>query len=257
MSGFHTLMMAGTPVYTVSFDYGGIPAQRVLKNKLAVKPADPYKENHNFTGWFVNGVLFDFSTPVTGNLNLTAGGSLKTYTVTFNTTGGNGVASQIVAHGSTVSYVTPSRTYYTFTGWTLNGAGFDFNTPVTGDITLVANWTKTIYTQSGTAGVVLLKSDSADNSLARIYGVTANFPTSFTQLISLTVNGAAAPNSTYDRQSSSLYVEVTYTSFANTTGFAQTTGTHRRGMNGSGDWKDTYTGTRTGAVNWTATGYYV
>lgn len=256
MSGFHTLMMAGTPVYTVTFDYGDIPAQRVKKNRKATRPADPCKENYDFTGWFVDGVLFDFNTPVTKNLNLRAEWSLKTYTVTFDANGGDEVASQTVVYGGTISPVTPSRTYYTFIGWSMNGAAFDINTPVTADIFLVASWEKTLYTQSGSANVVLLKSASKDSSLARIYGVTANFPVPFKQLTSLTVNGSGAPNHTYDYLASDLGVYVSYTSFANTTGFAQTTGTHQRGMDQYDSWKDYYSGTRSGTVKWTATGYY-
>ena len=247
MSGFHTLMMAGTPVYTVTFDYGDIPAQRVLKNRMAIRPADPYKENHNFTGWFVNGVLFDFNTPVTVNLAMMAGWSLKTYTVTFNSNGGNALASQTVAHGNRASYVAPGRTYYTFKAWTLNGVAFDFNTPVTGDITLVASWIKTLYTQSGTASVGALKSASGRSDIP--YGVVVTFPTAFTEVVSASLNGRAVPYA-YSGYPSYLYLNVS--------GFRQVTG-------------DTYwyvderleiyvqdsRGTIRGSLGWTATGYYV
>ncbi len=34
----------------------------------------------------------------------------------------------------------PTRSGYIFRGWTLNGAAYDFSTPVTSDITLTAKW---------------------------------------------------------------------------------------------------------------------
>ncbi len=248
MSGFHTLMMAGTPVYTVSFDYGDIPAQRVVKNKKAIRPADPYKENYNFTGWFVDGVLFDFNTPVTGNWQLSAGWSLKTYTVTFNANGGDGVVAQTVAYGSTASHVTPSRTYYTFTGWTLNGIAFDFNTPVTADITLVASWEKTLYTHSGTTSVSAL-APLGGTWVNTPYGVRVTFPTAFTQVVSGTLNGATIP-----------YVYQSYTSYLylNTTGFCQVTGERYWKSNShEGTTETDYRGKTSGNLGWTVTGYYV
>ena len=54
---------------------------------------------------------------------------------------------QTVAYGNTVSAVsTPVREGYTFDAWQVNGANYDFTTPVTGDIELVATWAKNTYT---------------------------------------------------------------------------------------------------------------
>ena len=63
------------------------------------------------------------------------------YTVTFNSNGGSSVASQQVAKGSYVSKPTnPSKTGHTFVEWQLNGQKFDFTTPITSNITLMAIW---------------------------------------------------------------------------------------------------------------------
>lgn len=65
------------------------------------------------------------------------------YLVTFSTAGGSEVESQTVKEGDKATRPTdPTRSGYTFNGWTLDGAAYDFTTPVTGDITLVAQWTE-------------------------------------------------------------------------------------------------------------------
>ena len=70
-----------------------------------------------------------------------------TRTVTFNTNGGTpAIPSQSVRVGTTATKPTdPTRSGYKFNGWYLNGSYYYFSTPVTDNITLVANWRK-IYT---------------------------------------------------------------------------------------------------------------
>lgn len=72
------------------------------------------------------------------------------YTITFNSNGGSAVASQTVNEGSMADEpAAPTREGYYFTGWNTasNGSGADytFEEPVTGDITLYAQW-QMIYT---------------------------------------------------------------------------------------------------------------
>ncbi len=67
-----------------------------------------------------------------------------TYTVTFNSNGGTSIDPQTVESGSTITApATPTQDGYTFSGWYLDGSPYDFNTPVTADITLTAQWTAT------------------------------------------------------------------------------------------------------------------
>ena len=67
----------------------------------------------------------------------------KTYTVTFDSKGGSPVVSQTVKEGEkAVKPANPTRSGYTFKGWYLDGEKYDFDTPVTGNITLVAKWTE-------------------------------------------------------------------------------------------------------------------
>lgn len=65
------------------------------------------------------------------------------YTVTFNSNGGSSVASRDVNYNEQVTKPSnPTRTGYTFKEWHLNGSVYDFNTPVTSNITLTAVWNK-------------------------------------------------------------------------------------------------------------------
>ena len=70
-----------TEVYTVTFDsYGGTPvppAQEVEYGHTATKPADPTLKGYTFAFWYLgedeqNATAYDFDTPVTENITLTA-----------------------------------------------------------------------------------------------------------------------------------------------------------------------------------------
>lgn len=62
------------------------------------------------------------------------------YTVTFKSNGGTEVETQTVRSGSTARYEASTRVGYEFLGWYLDGEKYDFSTPVTKKITLIAKW---------------------------------------------------------------------------------------------------------------------
>lgn len=66
----------------------------------------------------------------------------NTYTVSFDANGGSYVSSIFdVKHGATVTEpAAPTFAGYTFAGWLNGETTFDFNTPVTGNLTLTAKW---------------------------------------------------------------------------------------------------------------------
>ena len=69
------------------------------------------------------------------------------YTVTFDTDGGSEVKSQTVAYGGQAAVpAAPAKPGYTFAGWYLDGKAYDFDAPVTENLTLTANWTVNRYT---------------------------------------------------------------------------------------------------------------
>jgi uncharacterized repeat protein (TIGR02543 family) len=61
--------------YEVSFNSDGgtaVESQEVKKDERATKPTDPTKAKHDFTGWYLDNKEFDFSTPITEDIELTA-----------------------------------------------------------------------------------------------------------------------------------------------------------------------------------------
>ncbi|WP_141499613.1 InlB B-repeat-containing protein [Paenibacillus luteus] len=84
--------------------------------------------------------------------------TLDSYIVSFDSNGGAAVASQTVSNSSTASKpVAPTKNGYTFDGWYTNSnltEAFEFDTAITGDITLYARWKQASPTgsSSGTAG---------------------------------------------------------------------------------------------------------
>ena len=151
-----------TEVYTVTFDsYGGTPvppAQEVEYGLTATKPADPTLKGYTFAFWYLgedeqNATAYDFNTPVTENITLTAKWNINKYTVAFNTDGGTPVPpAQEVEYGLTATKpADPTLKGYTFAFWYLgedeqNATAYDFNTPVTENITLTAKWNINKYT---------------------------------------------------------------------------------------------------------------
>lgn len=79
---------------------------------------------------------------------LSFGNETVSYTVTFNSNGGSDVPEQIIEAGNcVVEPADPTREGYTFEGWYTDegfGEAYDFQTPVTEDITLYAKWSKNV-----------------------------------------------------------------------------------------------------------------
>ena len=137
--------------YAVSFNSNGgstVASQTVVEGKKATRPANPTKKGYTFIGWLLDGKTYDFNTTITKNITLTASWEeLATYTVSFNSNGGSGVSSQNVKEGSKATKPSnPTREGYNFSAWQLNGQNFDFNSGITGNITLVAKWNQKNYT---------------------------------------------------------------------------------------------------------------
>lgn len=133
--------------YTVTFDTDGggtVNKQTVDEGEKAIKPADPSRDGYEFAGWLLNGQSYDWAAPVTGDITLTASWTQKTpttHTVSFDTKGAADIPTQTVNDGDKANRpADPERAGYTFTGWTLNGKPYDWNTTVTADMTLTATW---------------------------------------------------------------------------------------------------------------------
>lgn len=154
--------------YTVVFHTGsGSPVAdaTVVYGSTISEPTPPTRTGYVFGGWATTSggsTLWDFSTgTVGGDTELWALWSPISLTVAFDSQGGTSVSSASVTYGSLVTQPTsPSRTGYTFAGWSTapsGGAAWNFaSNTVTSARTLYATWTINTYVvtfvaQGGTA----------------------------------------------------------------------------------------------------------
>ncbi len=143
----------------VSFDLAGgalnssasVPSVKYDPDSLISNPGTPVKTGYVFDGWFNGGEAWDFSTDrVTETMTLTAKWR-KLHTISFDLDGGAGTfQNQQIADGDKLAAPNgrPTKGNYGFVGWSLLGETtlWDFNTPITQDIVLVAQWTSNVYT---------------------------------------------------------------------------------------------------------------
>lgn len=127
--------------YTVTFqsEGGSEVASQIRANTPAARPADPTKEGYTFIGWYNGESEWDFETPVTADLTLTAKWQLNQYTITFKLeNGGQDIVIKQDYGTAITAPANPTKTGYTFAGW-------DKTIPTTmpaGDMTITAQWTE-------------------------------------------------------------------------------------------------------------------
>ena len=132
----------------VSFDsLGGTKVEtiKVKKDSTIAKPEDPTKKGYTFISWMLDGEEFDFSTKITKNIKLTAKwkeDTSVTYTIKFDSNGGNKIDSIEVKSGKITSLPIPEREGYTFVGWFNGTKEIENGDTISKDITLKAKWKK-------------------------------------------------------------------------------------------------------------------
>ena len=97
--------------------------------------------------WYLNGELYDFNTPVTGDITLTANGTFTAY-YSYNVTFDDGKTQNtvIVGGGQTVAQPdTPTKEEtteykYVFKGWYNGETKWDFSTSITENVVLTAKY---------------------------------------------------------------------------------------------------------------------
>lgn len=127
--------------YTVTFqsEGGSEVASQIRANTPAAQPDNPTKEGHTFIGWYNGESEWDFETPVTTGLILTAKWQVNQYTITFKPeNGGQDIVIKQDYGTAITAPANPTKTGYTFAGW-------DKTIPSTmpaGDMTITARWTE-------------------------------------------------------------------------------------------------------------------
>ena len=139
--------------YSVIFDSQGgndVAPETVSYGSAVTKPSDSTKTGYTFDGWYTDKnctTAWDFGQDtVTGNITLYAKWTADTYSVIFDSQGGNDVTSEAISYGSAVTKPSdPTKTGYTFDGWCADKnctTAWNFGQDtVTGNITLYAKWT--------------------------------------------------------------------------------------------------------------------
>lgn len=135
---FNREVMGACTVTFLSDGESAAPSQ-IRANTPADQPADPTKEGYTFIGWYNGESEWDFETPVTAVLTLTAKWQLNQYTITFKPeNGGQDIVIKQDYGTAITAPANPTKTGYTFAGW-------DKTIPTTmpaGDMTITARWTE-------------------------------------------------------------------------------------------------------------------
>ena len=97
--------------------------------------------------WYLNGELYDFNTPVTGDITLTADGTFTAY-YSYNVTFVDGAMQNTVVVGGGQMVAQPeaptkdetTEYKYAFSGWYNGETKWDFDTPITENVVLTAKY---------------------------------------------------------------------------------------------------------------------
>ncbi len=141
-------------VCTVTFASNGgssVSEVEVQYGEKVTKPTDPTKDGYVLAKWTTDedGTKeYDFDSVVEGDITLYAQWA-KAYTVTFASNGGSSVAAELVKEGEKVTKpADPTKDGFEFSKWTTDEEGnteYTFESPVTENITLYAQWSVKVY----------------------------------------------------------------------------------------------------------------
>ena len=158
------------PIYNINYDANGgqnAPKSqiKIYKDNLTLTTDEPTRPTYKFLGWSTSSKSItavykagDSYNPGTNeevkDVILYAVWKIDSYTLTINPNGGtwnNSTNKSTItqSYGSTYIIENPTKTGYTFTGWTLSGKGSLNGTTYTfgeGAATLTANYTANTYT---------------------------------------------------------------------------------------------------------------
>ena len=184
-----TLYAVWSPnTYTVSYNANGGSGAPSSQTKtygvtLTLSSTKPTRTGYTFLGWSTSSTATSASYSAGGNFTTNASTtlyavwSINTYTVSYNANGGSGApSSQTKAYGTalTLSSTKPTRTGYTFLGWSTSSTATSATYSAGGSYTsnssatLYAVWSVNTYTVSYNAN----GGSGAPSSQTKTYGVT-------------------------------------------------------------------------------------
>ena len=149
--------------YTITYDLDGGTAEgnpdtyTVETDAFTLK--NPTRPGHTFTGWSGTGLTGEDNLTLTipkgstGNRSYTAHWSLNTYSITYDLNGGtaSGNPTSYTVESATITLNQPTKTGYTFTGWSGTDLTGEDNLTVTipagstGDRSYTAHWSLNTY----------------------------------------------------------------------------------------------------------------
>ena len=156
--------------FTVTFDSSGgsnIEKQIIIAGGRVTIPEVPIFEGKNFTGWYLSGELYDFSSAVVSDITLQAVWNEEDIaSVAFNVNRPEGTEGSVapelitIKKGGTVSQPSDpvwnsksALVLYKFEGWYTKKSGgqkWNFLNPIDSDMTLYAHWIEIDGLQVGT-----------------------------------------------------------------------------------------------------------
>ena len=177
-----TLTLTADKLYTVTMDTAGgdpiRPIQYTVESEAFQLPT-PVRTGYIFLGWTGEGITepqktIEIPQGSTGDRTYTANWQVIEYTIITLLEGGNAGSSQVYFYTveQTVTLPTPTRTGYTFLGWTGEGittpqSNVTIPKGSTGDKTYIENWEVNIYT-------ITLGTNGGDALDAISYAVTSS-----------------------------------------------------------------------------------
>jgi uncharacterized repeat protein (TIGR02543 family) len=153
-------------VYSVAFNSRGgtsVSSGSFLTASSVNEPTAPTRSGYTFVGWSATDggsvITFPYAPGVTSNITLFARWAALDNAVTFDSKGGSSVTNTVFASGGTLAApVTPTRSGFTFAGWSATDGGsaisFPYAPGVVTPITLYAKWTPVVSIVVNTTTVI-------------------------------------------------------------------------------------------------------
>lgn len=167
------------PEVTFVTNGGSSVDKQTVYGANATAPTDCVKENYEIESWCSDEQLqnvYDFNTEVTADFTLYAKWTEATLYITYDSMNGSAVEMTSAKYNTPAPapQENPTKTNYTFVGWYVDEnctTAYDFNTPMSKNITLYAKWAPVKYTIT-----FVTNGGSAIEPLLAKYGVGAIKP---------------------------------------------------------------------------------